>query len=236
MPSLVSQVPPQHRRPALADRLLREPHRPARAVQRAELAGVEQAEHVGAAGQLQVGGRAVAASRGRDEPGAQGLAHRVEQRPEHRAGREARGLQRQRLQHLDGEQPPGGELGQHAGQQRRGLPHQGLVRRVVLGHVVPGRGGPVRALDHEAEEGLLLGREEHAERGIAAAGDLPGLGEEGDLDPLRHRAQALDPARPDQPFLPPAPLGQRDAPGCPLAPWPPWPPAPWTPRPPRSRR
>ena len=162
---LVPQVPPQHRRALLADRRVREPDRPPRPAQRAELAGVEQAEHLRAAGQQQVDGHGVAAARRRDQRlGGQRVTRRVEQRPEHRTGREARLVQGQRLQGVGREQSLVAQFRQRVGQQRGGLAHQRLVRRVVAGDVVPGRRGPVGPLDQEAEEGLLLGREEHGQR------------------------------------------------------------------------
>ena len=211
---LVPQVPPQRRRGPLADRRVREPDRPPRPAQHAELAGIEQAEHLRAAGQQQVDGHAVAAARHRDQRlGGQRVTHRVEQRPEHGAGREARLLQRQRLQRVGREQPLVPQFRQHVGQQRGGLAHQRLVRRVVAGDVVPGRRGPVGPLDQEAEEGLLLGREERGQRRGSHRCDPLAHQQERDLDPLPRVAR--DRTLPGEPLLPPPVPGHRHAPGRP---------------------
>ena len=96
---LFAQVAPQDRRELLGDGLVREPDRPARAAQRAQLIRVEELAHLRAAGQLQVNGHAVTAVGHRDQRfGGQRIAHRIEQRAEHGAAREAHGVQRQRLQ------------------------------------------------------------------------------------------------------------------------------------------
>ena len=61
--------------------------------------------HLRSAGQLQVDGHAVTAAVDRDQRfGDQRLAHRVEQRAEHRAGRKARAVKRQRLKGLHREE------------------------------------------------------------------------------------------------------------------------------------
>ena len=83
--------------------------------------------------------------------------------------------------------------------------HQGLVGGVVAGDVVAGGGGPVRALDQEAEEGLLLRREEHHQRG-AVPGDEPGgavrgVGPEREFDPLAGVPEVIQRAVPDEPVL-----------------------------------
>ncbi len=167
-----------------------------------------------AASELEVPGRAVPASGDRNQrlPG-QGLAHRVEQRAEHRAGLESCRVERQRRQDVHREEAAVAKLSQHITEQRGGLAHQGLVRPIVFGDVVAGRRSPVRTLDQEAEEGLLFRREEHGQRGVVTRDDPARLHAESDLDPLRRMAEDL--TVPDQPLLAPAApapaLGHRDA-------------------------
>ena len=197
---LFAQVAPQDRREVLGDGLIREPDRPARAAQRAQLIRVEELVHLRAAGQLQVNGHAVTAAGDRDQRfGGQRLTHRIEQRAEHGASREARGVKRQRRSGLHREEAVVAQFPQHVGEQRGGLAYQRLVRRVMSGDVVAGGRGPVRALDQETEERLLLGGEEHGQRRIGHRDDPAGLEPERDLDPLR--LMALDRTVPDQPLL-----------------------------------
>ena len=198
----------------LGDGLVREPDGPVRAGQRAQLAGREELLHLRAA-QGQVDGHPVAAAGHRDQRlGDEDLAHRVEQRAEHGAGGEARGVQRQRRQHVDRQQALVAQLAQHVAQQRGRLAHQELVRRIVPGNVVAGRRRPVRALHQEAEERLLLGREGHDERRAVTRHQTPlaegAFGPEGDLD---RRRQLHGLTVPGQPLLGrPAAAGQRDPP------------------------
>ena len=221
---LVPQEAPQHGGAGLADGLLGEPGGRARPVQRAQLDGVQQ-PGPSVAGQPELPGRTVTAAGRRDELlGGQHRADRLEQRPEHVLGREARRLQRQRRQRGHRQQPGRTQLPHHVGQQRGRLAHQGLVRRVVRGHVVPGRRGPVRPLHDEAEKRLLLGREEHAQRRTVQPEHPARLGPHRDLHPQRplaagrlrvpgrRCAEAFDAAVPHQPLLRPGPaLGHRDA-------------------------
>ena len=217
---LLAQVVTQQGELVFVAGKLGEGEREARLEQRGELAGVQEFAYRVRAGQLQLPRRCVAAARGRDEvlPGER-RAHRVEQRPQHRAWREARRVEGQRRQHLDREQPAGAQFPQHVHDQRGCLAHQGLVLRVVAGDVVPGGRGPVRALDQEAEEGLLLGREEHHQRGAFPGGKpgfaVRGVGAERELDPLAGVAEIIERAVPDEPVLgaPGAP-GERDVPAC----------------------
>src|SRR5580700_10024107 len=58
---LFTQVAPQDRRELLGNRLVREPDRPVRAAQRAELIRVEELAYLRATGQLQVNGHAITA-------------------------------------------------------------------------------------------------------------------------------------------------------------------------------
>src|SRR5580658_2759767 len=60
---LLPQVSPQHGGMVLGDRVMREPHRAIRAVERAELTRVDKLGQVRALGQLQLPSRAVTASR-----------------------------------------------------------------------------------------------------------------------------------------------------------------------------
>ena len=139
----------------------------------------------------------VAAGRGDHLLAGQHVAHRLEERPEHRPRREVPGLQRERRQDLDREQAVGAQFAQHPGEQRGGLAYQGLVRRVVFGDVVAGGRRPVRALDQEAEEGLLLRGKEDRQRGrggpFDAAPAAHRAGPEGDLDPQAGSRPAAGP-------------------------------------------
>src|ERR1700729_3975576 len=91
------------------------------------------------------------------------------------------------------------------------------------GDVVARGRGPVRPLDQEAEEGLLLGREEHDQRG-AVPGEEPGfalrgVGPEGQFDPLARVPEVVQRAVPDEPGFGPVPAAlapdERDLPGRP---------------------
>ncbi len=98
----------------LGDGRVGEPDRAARAAQGAQLVRIEQLGNPGPARQLQVYGHPVTAAGHRDHRlGGQDLADRVEQRPEHGPGREARLLERQRLQGLHREQPGVTQFPQH---------------------------------------------------------------------------------------------------------------------------
>ena len=215
---LLAQVVAQQREVVFVAGKLGEGEREARLEQRGELAGVQEFAQPRRAGQLQVPRRGEAAAGGGDEflPG-QRRAHRVEQRPQHRARREARRVEGQRRQDLDREQPAGAQFPQYVHDQRGGLVHQRLVLGVVAGDVVAGGRGPVRALDQEAEEGLLLGREEHHQRGAFPGGEpgfgARGVGPERELDPLAGVAEIIERAVPDEPVLgPPGAPGERDVP------------------------
>ena len=74
-----------------------------------------------------------------------------------------------------------------------------------------------RALDQKAEEGLLLRREGHHQRGVITLNEpafaVCGAGQEGDLDLQRRMTEILELTVPDEPFfvLAARPLRQRDA-------------------------
>ncbi len=182
---LVAEVAPEDRGGLGGDGRVGEEQRRARVQQGPQLVRAQQADQAGVRGQGQVPGRVRRTVGGRDQGlGLQRGPHHVEQRPEHRAGREPGRVQGQGGQRGHREQSRVPQPGEHLGQQGRGLGHEVLVGRVVLGDVVPGRGGPVRALSHEAQERLLLGREEHAQRRPVQRADprgVPGIGPERDL-------------------------------------------------------
>jgi hypothetical protein len=81
-----------------------------------------------------------------------------------RAFREPAPVQRERVQHDGGQQAVVAQAGQDIREKSRSLTGQVLVDGVVVGHVVAGRSSPVRPLDQEPEEALLLGREERHDR------------------------------------------------------------------------
>src|SRR5580692_8935579 len=131
---------------------------------------------------------------------------------------ESSGIQRQRLENIDREQPFVAEVCQHVDEQACGLSNQGPVPWVMLGNVVPSRRSAVRTLDQEAKERLLLRREEHDER-RALPPDQPacvdlGVSHEGDLHPEIRLTKAIEMPLPDEPLLNAAtlisPSGQRD--------------------------
>ncbi len=183
-----------------------EGEREVRLEQRRELAGGQEFAQLTGGGQLQVPRRGVAAAGGGDEflLGERG-AHRVEQRAQHRAGREARRLEGERLEDLHREQPAGAQFPQHVDEEGGGRADQDLVGGVVARDVVARGRGPVRALDQEAEEGLLLRREEHDQRGAVQAGEpgfaVRGAGAERELDPLAGVAEVVQRPFPDEPVL-----------------------------------
>ena len=166
---LLPQVAPEQGRPVLRDRVMNEGDRAWVCVEVAEQIRREQLAKACSPGQSYLTGAAVAARGGGNELVLnESGASRVEQRAEHRLGRESSSIQRQRLEDIDGEQPAIAEVGQHIDEQACGLANQGLVPRVMLGDVVPSGRRPVRTLDQEAEERLLLRREEHHQRRAVA--------------------------------------------------------------------
>ena len=169
-------------------------------------AGLSRPGRPGSPASLRARGGGVAPVRGRDQLlGGQRGAHRVEQRAQQRARREAHRLQRHRLQHPGGEQPVRAQFTQHPAEQRGGLAGQHLVGRVMLGDVVAGGRGPVRALHGEAEEGLFLGREEHDQRDTLVAGQAAARGvadPEGDLHALPRVPGGVQVPVPGEPGFP----------------------------------
>src|SRR5262249_2134311 len=153
---LFLEVAPQQRRPVFGDGLMCESERLAGSIEHTELIREEKLAKSCAAGQLQFPSGTVAApGDGKELLDGKGRAHRVEQRAEHRAGLESRGVERQRLQDIDCKESVIAEFGEHVGEQRGCLAHQGLVRWIVLRDVVAGWRRPVRTLDQKTEEGLL---------------------------------------------------------------------------------
>ena len=166
-----------------------------------------------ARGQLRSAGAAVAAGRRGISSSAASASRTASNSGRNiEPGGKCPGVQRQGLQDLRREQAVRPQFPQHAGEQRGGLAHQGLVRRIVLRDVVAGRRRAVRALDQETEKRLLFGGEEHGQRGPAARGDpvLAAAGRRGRRPPApvaRSRpaapglAQAISLAVPDEPLL-----------------------------------
>src|SRR6185437_12965123 len=154
---------------------------------------------------------------GKELLGGQGRPCRVEQRAEHRAGLKSRGVEWQRLQDIGREEPVIADFGEDVAEQRGCLAHQCLVRWIVLRDVVAGWRRPVGTLDQKAEEGLLLRREGHHQRGVITLNEpafaVCGAGQEGDLDLQRRMTEILELTVPDEPFfvLAARPLRQRDA-------------------------
>ena len=203
---LLTQVVVQEERAVFVAEKIGEGQRKIRLEQRPELAGGQERAQSRGAGQLQVPRRGVAAAgRGDELLRGEGRSDRVEQRAQHRAGREARRVEGECLQDRGREQPAGAQVAQHVHEQGGGLADQGLVRGVVARDVVAGGRGPVRALDQEAEEGLLLGREEHDQRGAVPGGEpgfaAGGAGQERELDPLPGVAEFIQRPVPDEPVL-----------------------------------